>query len=147
MHLFAETGDASHDNYKKVPDVFHRLRVPFQFKNMYDKNGKEIIGQIAYDEAIKNFYGSSFYDRFGIDYSDFITLFDESTQDQIYAGNYHVELMDGEYQVIKAPRKEKPIKLIKIAFENTRSSLSNPTKLFRSLFSYKIEEEDIDLRF
>ena len=148
MHLFAENDlDAAHDSYKKISNVFHRLRVPFQFTNMLDKDGNEVIGQIPYDISIKKIYGTSFYDRFGIDYNDFIALFDESTQDQIYAGNYHVELVDGEYQVVKAPRKEKPITLIKKAVETTKKQLSNPSKLFRDLFSYKIEDEDIDLTF
>ena len=56
-----------------------------------------------------------------------------------------VELRDGEYQVVKAPRKEKPITLIRRAVETTKKSLSNPAKLFKDLFSYKIEDEDIDL--
>ena len=147
MHDFAEHDElAAHNAYKKRTQTFHRLSVPFEFTFMPDEKGDLTgnIGQVPYDYSIQKFYGTSFYDRFGIDYKEFITLFDEETQDQIYAGNYHVELKDSEFQVVKTPLKEKSITLIKRAYENVKYSFAHPIKTIKNFLSYS-QDDDKDL--
>ncbi len=147
MHDFAEHDElAAHNSYKKRTQTFHRLSVPFEFTFVPDEKGDLTgnIGQVPYDYSIQKFYGTSFYDRFGIDYNDFISLFDQETQDQIYAGNYHVELKDGEYQVVKTPLKEKPFTLVKRAYENIKYSLAHPIKSIKNILSYS-QDDDRDL--
>lgn len=147
MHDFAEHDElAAHNSYKKRTQTFHRLSVPFEFTFMPDEKGDLTgnIGQVPYDYSIEKFYGTSFYDRFGIDYKEFIDLFDQETQDQIYAGNYHVELRNGEYQVVKTPLKEKTITQVKRAFEGFKFTFAHPIKSIKNLLSFS-EDDDRDL--
>ena len=142
MKKFAlEDKDARHNNHKpeEVLEDFHRLRIPFKFNVLTDDTGQTKVVQKPYDEVIKEIYGHDFYTKFGIYYGDFITLFD-----QISAGNYHVELIDGEYKVIKTPRQEKPISVIKKAFQKAMYEIKHPENFF-SYSSTDIDDERDDI--
>ena len=143
MHEFAETDNiASHKNYKKRAQEFHRLSIPFEFTYMPDEYGNitDRIGQIPYDYSIQKFHGTSFYDHFGIDYADFLQ-FDQETQDQIYAGNYHVKLIDNDYQVIRTPPKQKTISLVRKAFDKFKFTMAHPVQSFKKAISYTIDDD------
>lgn len=78
---WAEFGKAAHTRYKDRS--FHRLGIPLLIS--YDKKINKVrLNRL--DECINEFYGYSFEDRFGIDYQEFLTIFNTEERNNILAG-------------------------------------------------------------
>lgn len=83
---WAEFGKSPHTKYKDR--TFHRLAIPLIISL---DNNKNKIRLNRLDECIKEFYGYTFEDMFGIDYQEFLYTFDTKQRNEILGGLKTVE--------------------------------------------------------